>query len=138
MGFADSIRTSGTKIKQQVNDKVTAIAVELFNEVVKETPVDKGVLKNNYYVGYGRVYSPAYNANSASNVGMASLTQIASLKTSMTFLGKDGAVNMTNNTPYAYRAEYLGWPTPKWTGMVGPYAMVAKAFIVVAPKYKRP
>lgn len=138
MGFADSIRTYNTKAKTQVNAKVNAISVELFNEITKGTPDDKGVLKNNWYVGYGKSYNTAYNANSTSKQGMASLTRISVLKTSTTFLGRDGVVSLTNSTPYGFRAEYAGWPKPKWTGTVGPYAMIAKAFIVVAPKYKRP
>lgn len=138
MGFADSIRASRDKVKRQVNNKVIEIAGDLYAEIVRGTPVDKGVMINNWYVGYGNAYNGAYNENSRSTVGMASLTQIASLKTYTGFVGRDGKISLTNSTPYGFRAEYAGWPQPTWTGRVGPYAMIAKAFIKVAPKYKRP
>jgi hypothetical protein len=138
MGFADSIRAFEKKAKAEVNTKVNEIAIELYEEIVKGTPVDKGVLINNWYIGYGKVYNTTYSENSASNVGMASLTRISSLKLNTSFLGKDGIVSLTNSTPYGFRAEYAGWPYPQWTGRVGPYAMIAKAFIKVVPKYKRP
>jgi hypothetical protein len=137
MGFADSIKASATKIKREVSESILAEANELFTEVVKESPVDKGVLINNWYVGSGGTYSASYNPNETNKDGMSSYMQIASLRAFTGFLGRDGSVNLTNNTPYGYRAEYLGWPTPQWTGRVGPYAMIAKAFVSVVPKYKR-
>jgi hypothetical protein len=138
MGFADSIRASRDKVKRQVNDKIVNIATELFTEVVHGTPVDKGVLINNWYADTGSAYNSSYNENSASKDGMSSLTQIASLKTYTGFVGGDSSVSLSNSTPYGFRAEYAGWPTPEWTGRVGPYAMIGKAFIKVVPKYKRP
>jgi len=138
MGFADSIRIHNAKVKEQVNDKIVAIATELFAEIVENTPVDKGILKNNWYAGTGRTYNGSYNENSASKDGMSSLTQIASLRVYKGFVGRDSSVSLSNSTPYGFRAEYAGWPTPTWSGRVGPYAMIAKAFIKVVPKYKRP
>jgi hypothetical protein len=138
MGFADSIRQHNAKVKRQVSEKVLDIATELFTEVVHGTPVDKGILKNNWYAGTGKAYNSSYNAASASKDGMSSLTQIASLRAYTGFVGRDGSVSLSNSTPYGFRAEYAGWPAPEWTGRVGPYAMIAKAFITVVPKYKRP
>jgi hypothetical protein len=138
MGFADSIRLHNAKVKQEVSNKIIDIAAELFTEVVNGTPVDKGILKNNWYGGTGGTYNASYNEASASKDGMSSLTQIASLRAYTGFVGKDGSVSLSNSTPYGFRAEYAGWPAPEWTGRIGPYAMIAKAFIKVAPKYKRP
>jgi hypothetical protein len=139
MGFADSIKNFNKKVKQEVSDKIITIATELFTEVVAGTPVDKGVLINNWYAGIGKgVYNGSYSESSADSNGMSSLTQIASLKTYTGFVGKDGAVSLSNSTPYGFRAEYAGWPYPQWTGRVGKYAMIAKAFIKVVPKYKAP
>jgi hypothetical protein len=130
MGFASSIKAFNKKVTQEVSDSVVEIANELFTEIVKETPVDKGVLINNWYVGKGRgVYNGAYDANSANPDGMSSLNQISSLRGYTGFLGRDGAVSLSNSTPYGFRAEYAGWPKPEWTGRIGPYAMIAKAFI---------
>jgi hypothetical protein len=138
MGFADSIRLHNAKVKQEVNDKIVSIATELFTEIVEGTPVDKGILINNWYAGTGKSYNGSYNENSASKDGMSSRMQIASLRAYTGFVGRDGSVSLSNSTPYGFRAEYAGWPTPTWSGQVGPYAMIAKAFVKVAPKYKRP
>lgn len=138
MGFADSIRLHNGKVKRQVNDKIVAIATELFTEIVEGTPIDKGILINNWYAGTGRAYNGSYNESAASKDGMSSRMQIASLRVYTGFVGRDSSVSLSNSTPYGFRAEYAGWPTPTWSGNVGPYAMIAKAFIKVAPKYKRP
>jgi hypothetical protein len=137
MGFASSIGAFAKKVQVEVSESVVEQATELFTEIVKGTPVDKGVLINNWYVGKGRdVYNGAYDPNSMNVQGMSSYTQISSLRGYTGFLGRDGAVSLSNSTPYGFRAEYAGWPTPQWTGRVGPYAMIANAFIKVVPKYK--
>jgi hypothetical protein len=138
MGFADSIKAFGNKAKREVNNHIVEVATELFNEVVAGTPVDKGVMINNWYAGDSKVYNPAYNENSTDKSGMASYTQIASLKAYQGFVGRDSSISISNSTPYGFRAEYAGWPAPKWTGRIGPYAMIANAFIKVVPKYKGP
>lgn len=138
MGFANSIRKYSQKVERQVSNKIIAIACELFTEVVTGTPVDKGVMINNWYAGTGKVRNGAYSETLTNKQGMNSLNQIASLKLYTGFLGKDGAVSISNSTPYGFRAEYAGWPQPVWSGKVGKYAMIAKAFIKVVPKYKRP
>lgn len=137
MGFASSIRAFAERVQVEVSESVVEQATELFTEIVKGTPVDKGVLINNWYVGKGRgVYNSAYDPNSMNVQGMSSYTQISSLRGYTGFLGRDGAVSLSNSTPYGFRAEYDGWPKPEWTGRVGPYAMIANAFIQVVPKFK--
>jgi len=137
MAFGASIKAFGDKTKREVNDKIVEIAMELFTEIVKETPVDKGVLINNWYTGTGSQYNNSYNENMTDRSGMASYGQIATLRSYKGFLGTDSTVSMSNSTPYAFRAEYAGWPQADgWSGRVGPYAMIAKAFIQVVPKYK--
>lgn len=138
MAFAKSIRAFNKKVKAEVAMKVVDIATNLFTEIVNGTPVESGILINNWYVGYGKSYNTSYNEGSKSSVGMASRTQIATLRSFTGFNGRDGTISLTNSTPYGFRAEYAGWPQPTWTGRVGPYAMIAKAFIKVVPQYKRP
>ena len=137
MGFADSIKNFNKKVKVEVSEQIIAIATDLFTEIVNETPVDEGVLINNWYAGTGvGNYNSSYNEFSTSQDGMYSRMQIASLKRYTGFVGRDGAVSLSNSTPYAYRAEYIGWPQPQWSGRVGKYAMVAQAFIKVITKYQ--
>jgi hypothetical protein len=68
--------------------------------------------------------------------GAGSMQRIRALKGREFYL-KDGTLTLSNNLPYAYRAEVLGWPTKDgWSGRVGPYAMVAKSLLQVSAKYK--
>lgn len=127
MGFADSMKKSVDKITQQINDKVLETATELFSEIVRETPVRTGLLINNWFSGVG-AYSTA-KTNVHDTTGAGSLLNIESLLQSDAFKGQDGWVSLSNNLDYAYRAEHLGWPTPQWSGRVGPYKMVENSMI---------
>ena len=103
------------------------------------TWVTRGRLINNWYVGTGKgQYNRSYSTVSNTS-GASSYSQIASLKSSLEFVGKDGEVSYTNSTPYGYRAEYFGWnysaKESKWRG-TKPYAMVANGLSVTAAKYK--
>jgi hypothetical protein len=140
MGFGDSVRASANKMKQQLNDKATEIAVELYEKTVELTPVGSptnkkhGELKNNWFVGIGSVnksYTPNFDDN-----GTASLFRIYSIRKSNAFLGKDNVVTLTNTVDYGFRAEYAGWPSPKWNNTL-PYAMMRNALTIVSTKYKR-
>lgn len=140
MGFADSIRAFGQKAVVEVDEKVHAIAEELFTEVVNMSPTKpgantaKGEFINNWMAGANRIDTSTRGSYDYS--GMGSRNSIATLRGEHVFLGKDGYVTLTNSTPYAFRVEYAGWPQPQWSGRVGKYAPVAKAFVLVVPKYK--
>lgn len=140
MGFADSVKATSEKMQSQVNDRAILIATDLFTTVVQKTPVGlsktRGQLINNWYVGQGvgqfnRSYSSSFNTS-----GINSYSQIGTLKSSKEFIGKDGEVSFTNSVPYAFRAEYAGWPLPQWTGRVKPYAMVRNSLTAITAKYK--
>lgn len=139
MGFADSVRATASKMQQEVNDKAIVIATELFTTAVVLTPVSdpkqekRGELINNWMTGVGisvKSYNPSFNIS-----GRASLQGISTLKSTEEFLGKDGTVSITNIVEYGYRAEYAGWPAPRWKNSK-PYAMMRNALTEVAPKYK--
>lgn len=143
MGFADSVKATASKMQEQVNGKAIEIATELFNTAVMKTPVGtsttRGQLINNWWLGegvgnYNRSYSRSFNTS-----GTGSYSRITQLQKSREFVGKDGAVHLTNSVPYGYRAEYWGWnfsaKEPRWRG-TKPYAMVRNSLTMVAAKYK--
>ncbi len=142
MGFADSIKNSTKKIKEEVNTSINRIADDLFTEVVKRTPVADGswgaagTLINNWYVGFGAGNYNTSFSDTPNRMGISSYSQILKLVSSREFVSKDGEISYTNSTPYAYRAEIIGWPQPEWSGRVGPYAMVRNSLTVIAPKYR--
>lgn len=142
MGFTDSIRKSIKTVQEDINTATNKIAIDLFTEVVKRTPIadgtfgPPGTLVNNWYFGQGiGNYNTSFSAspNPSANT---SYNEIARARDSKEFIGKDGEISLTNSTSYGYRAEYIGWPKPKWSGRVGPYAMVRNSLTVISAKYK--
>ncbi len=136
MGFADSVNKSATKIQEQVNTKINSVADELFKTIVIKTPILKGILINNWHLGQGKGEYNRSFTSAANTGGMNSYNQISKLKNSRQFFENDGEVSLTNSTSYAIRAEYIGWPSPEWTGRVKPYAMVRNSLTIVAAKYR--
>lgn len=144
MGFGASIARAATKMKKQTNAAVIVRAIDLFSTITYRTPIGtsttKGQLINNWQLGIG---AGKYNRTTTSSFkvsGINSLNQIAKLKTSTEFLGKNGEVSFSNSVSYAFRAEYAGWPAPKWSGRIQPgmsYGMVRNSLTAIAAKYRR-
>jgi hypothetical protein len=138
------IQLASKLVMQQVNTKVYKIAWELFTSVIDFTPSPtnpgpyaKGLLVNAWFPAE-KGASPARSSNISPN-GSDSRSRVNAMAANGTeFLEKDGKITLTNNTPYAYRAEYLGWPesdNPMWKNR-GPYRMVARSLQKIAAKYK--
>lgn len=141
MGFASGVGKSAAKMQKQVNDAVNNRATELFKTIISKTPIGlsdtKGQLINNWYVGYGKGKYNRSKGAAPNTSGMNSYNQVATIAKSYEFLGKDGEISFANSVNYAFRAEYAGWPAPKWSGKIGPYAMVRNSLTEIASKYKR-
>lgn len=140
--FAASVSNNVYAVLTKVNSDAYKIAKELFNTVVDETPSPAhpgpfatGYLVDQWFPEVGNEFSEELGS-STSRDGSGSKSRIAALIGSE-FFGKDGTLTLTNNVPYAYRAEVLGWPQEDgWSGQIGPYRMVAKALQAIADKYK--
>jgi len=135
LSFADSVKANCQRMLAEVDKKCQHIAFSLFTEIVIETPVDKGLLCNNWFPGTGADFSTEITSYK-DTTGSGSKSRIYAMLGKGTFLGKDGSMTLANNLDYAYRAEVLGWPSPEWSGKVGPYAMVGKSLIKIASDYK--
>jgi hypothetical protein len=125
--FADSIKANIKELQQEVNDKITTEAAKTFRSVVSYSPSQDfngstwatGWVINQWYPKVG---SPSAELNeSRDQAGMNSVTRIAQLIGSKNFLNKDNSIYLTNNVPYVYQVEALGWAGTK------AYAMVDKA-----------
>ena len=148
MGFGDSVKLSVAKMEKSLSDNILATTTDLFNTTVSLTPVatnmtfkglpaNPGELINNWYTGYGiNVSDKSYNHFAANILGSDSYQRISEVAKSVEFIGKDSEISLTNSTPYGFRAEYAGWPAPKWTGKSVPYGMVRNALLQVAAKGK--
>jgi hypothetical protein len=133
--FADSVKVNCQRVLEHVNKKCYSITWQLFTSVVYKTPILKGELINSWYPKVGPDFSSekttVYNKS-----GAGSLSRINAIMNGNVFLGKDGVITMANNEDYSVRAEYLGWPSPQWSGRVGPYRMVALSIQKVAADNK--
>lgn len=145
MNFADSIRAQATVVMKETQAQCYEIMNDLFTNVVERTPVSHGqytgedyhpgLLKNNWFATADDTPSEA-TTPIFDEGGNDSLLNIASLAEADLFDGGDSVATLTNNLPYAIRAEYVGWPKPAWSGNVGPYAMVQDSITIVASKNK--
>ncbi len=142
--FAASLLANSNKLLREVNEKCYAIARELFTSIVELSPSPlhpgpyaDGYLVNQWYPTDGPGFSEELGpSNDTSINGMGSLTRIGQLRGNQ-FRSGDGAVTLTSNVHYAYRAEVLGWPAEEgWSGRIGPYRMVALSLQKIAAKYK--
>lgn len=136
LDFSASIDRNVLRLKQEINDKVYKISIELFLAVVAKTPSPafpgkhaKGLLANQWYPAVGGEFSTERGTDTSRN-GAASKSRIVALRGGNEFLGQNGKLTLANNLEYAYRAEVLGW------AKTGPYAMVRLALQEIAAKYK--
>jgi hypothetical protein len=142
MGFADSVRINANKILEETQAKCYTIMDDLFTEVILETPVGQtrmeqhpGLLKNNWFSSTGDSISSATTPINDPG-GNDSLLNVAILRDTDLFHGKDSIASLTNNISYGVLAEYLGWEPPQWSGTVGPYSMVRNSLSRIASKYQ--
>lgn len=141
--FLASLDRNILRVKQEINDKVYKISIELFLLIVAKTPSPhnpgehaKGLLANQWYPKTGAGFSEELTDATSRN-GAGSKARIVALRGGREFFGKDGRLSLTNNVHYAYRAEMLGWPqSDGWSGKVGPYRMVALSLQAIAARYK--
>lgn len=112
--FSDSIRKNSTKILAGANQKVTAIAEDVFNTVVVKSPTKPeaayavGQFINSWYLGINT--TDTSSVTSVHNyTGNDSYNRIAAMRSAGVFLGKDGFVTLSNNLDYSDRVEMLGW-----------------------------
>jgi hypothetical protein len=107
----------------------------LFVAIVKTTPIDKGLLINNWFPEVGSSFS-SNTTSSADKAGGGSLARINSVvKVGNSNFKSEISYTLSNNIPYSYLAEVTGWNPPQWKG-TPPYRMVALSLQAVAAKYR--
>jgi len=82
-------------------------AFDLFSAVVMETPVDKGVLRNNWFAGIGQGSTETTDSSDPS--GQGTISRINNVLRG-TDVFRD--VFLTNNLPYAPVVEFGDYPDP--------------------------
>ena len=143
--FSDKLKAITSKQKKEIDAKICLFSRELFHSIIEYTPVGKEWYGNFHNEKPGWLvnnWQPAVNSTDISLQQRSGPNKTGAHRridgaiTNGSFL-KDGYVTLTNSVPYAFRAEYAGWPAPQWTGSTGPYGMVRKSVVDVISKYGR-
>lgn len=140
MAFASVIDNWCKKVPVQINNIISYRAAGVFNQAVEFSPnsptrigkFSTGIVKGNWYTGLNS-FNTSFS-QSADPSGATSYSRIKSTLAMMPWLGKDASVTLSNSAPYILFVERIGWPKNypnpsgwKWSGRVGPYAMVQTA-----------
>lgn len=91
------------------------VVIDLQARVIEKTPVDKGQLHWNWFIG-----NNAINLHTESHEGDgkgAAASRNAQVVEGIKINGQ--IIYITNSLPYAYRIEYEGWSNKAPAGMVG-------------------
>jgi hypothetical protein len=106
----DDVKKAIAKTKADSNIRVKAIFFDGLSEIIKETPVDTGRVRNNWFL---TTREPSSKVRVGKNQGGgASFTQLKKIPKRV--LGK--RVYFTNNLPYIKKLEYGGYSKKSKTG----------------------
>lgn len=110
MSFASDVAKYAKLAGASVDETGRAIVLELFGSVIKDTPVDTGRARGNWQTTIG---SPA--SGTTDRLGEAEA--LAEVSQQSASFGAGKVIYLTNNLPYIYRLEYLGWSQQSPDGM---------------------
>lgn len=110
MSFASDVAKYAKLAGSSVDETGRAIVLELFGSVIKDTPVDTGRARGNWQTTIG---SPASGQTDRKGEG-PSLAEVSQQTASF---GAGKIIYLTNNLPYIYRLEFLGWSQQSPEGM---------------------
>ena len=109
MSFSSDLQAWIEKASLDANQVMRSVATEIFTATIVKTPVDSGRLVNNWQVTYE---VPAFGQLD----GVDPDRQETINRAKSAVLNAPQGVQtlwLTNNLPYAYRVEYLGWSSVK-------------------------
>lgn len=101
-----NVRKAIDKIPEQMNENVKGVWLAGLTNIVKETPADTGVTRNNWFL---TARAPSNQSTDRASAGGAASTRQLS-KMPKWVLGKK--LFFTNNRPNAHTLEYGGYPDP--------------------------
>lgn len=110
MSFASDVAKYAKLAGASVDEAGRAIVLELFGSVIKDTPVDTGRARGNWQTSMD---SPATGETDRKGEGPA----LAEVSQQAASFGAGKVIYLTNNLPYIYRLEYLGWSQQSPDGM---------------------
>lgn len=121
--FASDITKFANKAGLRTDDAVVAVCAKVTSLVIAKTPVLSGRLRGNWFASIDNYSSEIIDdrrENQAKSEGLAKASKASG-----------HIFTLTNNLPYAYRIEYLGWSSTK-----APEGMVRVSMAEVANSLK--
>lgn len=113
MSFSSDLKKFRVKTMQKYTKVKRLSAFDLFSAIVLETPVDKGVLRNNWFAS---IKNPSAEMTEASDPsGSSTIRRIQNIVNGSDLLTD---VFLTNNLPYAVPIEFDGISGKAPQGMV--------------------
>lgn len=112
MSFTRQLNQFKSKAVQNIIKCKRLAAFDLFSSIILETPVDKGVLRNNWFVQIG---SPSRKTTQQQDGGSGAVSRAADVLVNTT-LQED--IFFNNNLPYAVPIEFDGHSAKAPEGMV--------------------
>lgn len=128
MRFSAGVKRWTNKVRGEVENFRKQVTIELFSSVILDTPVLTGRLRGNWQISSGSPSSGTVEITDPN--GGKAIRKVEELASGLPE-GRDQAVYLTNNLPYAYRIEYDGWSHTK-----APEGMVRKNFIRISDNLK--
>ena len=110
MSFASDVAKYAKLAGASVDETGRAIVLELFRSVIKDTPVDTGRARGNWQTTIG---TPA----SGTTDRLGEEESLAEVSQQAASFGAGKVIYLTNNLPYIYRLEFLGWSQQSPDGM---------------------
>lgn len=111
MSFASDFKRAKENIRTESEKRVVALAANILSGTVEMTPVAKGRLRGNWQVDINA--KPNEVLEVTDKTGSSTIAKGTS-NANKYDLGD--TVYLTNNLPYAYRIEYLGYSSVKAPG----------------------
>lgn len=100
MSFADDLLRFSRRTSINLDTVCRKVTIDMGTEIVKRTPVDTGLARNSFFIGYSRVGTVG---GAADRTGSGSLTRIVEFSRGL----KAGDIwFITNNLPYIMPLEY--------------------------------
>lgn len=113
MSFGSQLDAFHKKTMEKVVKVKRLSAFDLFSAIVLETPVDKGVLRNNWFAQIGRPSAETTSAEDKSGRGTVQRIQVE-----LTSVDLENDIYFTNNLVYAVPIEFDGLSGKAPQGMV--------------------
>lgn len=104
MTFASDVSRITKEMERDAVELSEAVFISLFKSVIESTPVDTGRLRGNWQTTQDSPASGDVSRIQKREFGTASREVVATVKGLGTFY-------LTNNLPYAHKAEFGGWGT---------------------------